>query len=414
MRGPRAPVGDVARVLTMARDSGAWSADSRAAVFHDLDGLEGRLAELQAAFPSGTLHAIAIKANPLVELLRVVVQAGAGLEAASWEEVALAVAAGCPADRIVFDSPAKTDGELRQALDLGVWLNADNPAELERLRDLGAPGRARIGLRVNPQVGTGTIAFTSTVGRSSKFGVPLSQAAELVHRFPFISGLHVHTGSQGCGLELLVAAAEATAEMAEKLGLAWLDVGGGVPVRYTERDPEPPTLAAWGDALSGVSAGGSRRLITELGRSIHAGQGWAVSRVQEVKDVDGVPTIVVHFGADFLMRRVYRPDDWDHELVVLDPEGQPRQGEAIPQHVAGPLCFAGDMLARGRLLPQARRGDLLLVRDCGAYTLSMWSRHCSRGLPPTWGYRRDGLAPLHRGEQPQDVVRFWSLADSSR
>lgn len=405
---PRVPVEAVAGALAQATAAGLWTDDTRAAVFHDLDRLEGRLAELTAAFPEGALHAVAIKANPVVRLLRVLVEAGAGLEAASWEEVALAVAAGCPGDRIVFDSPAKTDAELRQALSLGVWLNADNADELARLEALGAPGNARIGLRVNPQIGDGAIAFTSTVGRSSKFGVPLSEAPALVARFPFVSGLHVHTGSQGCGLDLLAAAAHATARVVEELDLDWLDVGGGVPVRYTAADPEPPTLTAWGTALSSIPCWSGRRILTELGRSLHAGTGFALSRVEGVKDVDGVPTAVIHLGADFLMRRVYRPDDWDHELVVLTADGRVKSGAPRPTNIAGPLCFAGDLVARNRPLPPIERGDLLLIRDCGAYTLAMWSRHCNRGLPPTLGFRPDGATLLHPGETADDVVRFWS------
>ena len=404
----RTPVLEVADALAAARQAGRFTDDTRAALFHDLDRLHARFAELSAAFPPSTLHAIAVKANPLVALLEPLVAAGAGLEAASWEEVAIARAAGCPGDRIVFDSPAKTDAELRDALALGVWLNVDHEGELARLEALGAPANARIGLRVNPQLGTGAIAFTSTVGKASKFGVPLPQAEALVRRYPFVTGLHVHTGSQGCGLELLVAAAERVAEEVERLGLHWLDIGGGLPVRYTDADPEPPSFAAWARRLRHLPGWGQRPVVTELGRSLHAGCGWAVSRIEGVKVVDGVPTLVVHLGADLLLRRVYRPDDWDHDFVVLNPDGTPKIGEAVPTQVAGPLCFAGDLLARRRPLPAAERGDMLLVRDTGAYTLSMWSRHCSRGLPPSLGYGRDGVVQLHPGEAPDDVVDFWS------
>lgn len=403
----RSPVEDVARVLPIARHAGAWTPDSRAVIFHDLERLESRIEELQRAFPASAVHGIAIKANPLVELLRVIVATGAGLEAASWEEVMLARAAGCPPQRIIFDSPAKTDAELRQAMELGVWLNVDHVDELVRLEQLGAPGNARIGLRVNPQIGDGAIAFTSTVGRASKFGVPLGDAADIIQRFPFVTGLHVHTGSQGCGLELLTEAAHATARAASELNLDWLDVGGGVPVRYTERDPEPPAIAAWAAALASMPGWGSRRILTEIGRAVHAGTGWVLSRIEGVKQVDGVPTLIVHVGADLLLRRVYRAEEWDHEMLVLDPDGQPRPG-AQRSHVAGPLCFAGDLIARDRELAPARRGDLLLIRDCGAYTLSMWSRHCNRGLPPSWGYRSREVTLLHPGESPSDVVRFWS------
>lgn len=401
----RSPVEDVPRVLSCARAMGAWHDGTRAGLFHDLNRLQSRIEELQRAFPDGSLHAVAVKANPLVELLKTIVATGAGLEAASWEEVCLALAAGCPPERIVFDSPAKTIDELNQALELGLWLNADNKIELDRLEALGAPRNAKIGVRVNPQIGTGAIAFTSTVGRASKFGVPLDQAQTLIERYPFVTGLHVHTGSQGCGLDLLAAAARSTAQAARALGLEWIDIGGGVPVRYTDRDPEPPSFQAWAEAVGDLGV----PLLTEVGRSVHAGTGWALSRIEAVKEVDGVRTLVVHVGADLFLRRVYRPDDWDHEMVVLDPAGHPRTGKVEPTHIAGPLCFAGDLLARDRSLPQAIPGDLLLIRDCGAYTLSMWSRHCSRGLPPSWGYAGDELTLLHRGEKPEDVVRFWSV-----
>ncbi len=405
----RVPVTSVAGILDAARAAGAWTAASRAVLFHDLDRLEGHLARLRGAFPEDAVHGVAIKANPLVEVLRALVRAGAGLEAASWEEVQLAVAAGCPGERIIFDGPAKTDAELRDALALGVWLNADHEGELERLAALGAPGRARIGVRVNPGVGVGRIGITSTAGRGSKFGIPLDEAPRVAARFPFLTGLHVHTGSQGCGLDLLSAAGRATAEVAAELDLDWLDVGGGLPVRYTDADPEPPTVEAWAEALRGTSAWGRLRVLTELGRALHAGCGIAVSRIEAVKTLDDQPLLTVHVGADLLLRRVYAGADWDHEFVVLDPDGHPRAGPGRPTTVGGPLCFAGDLIARDRLLPPAEPGDLLLVRDVGAYTLSMWSRHCSRGLPPVWGLREAGLVPLYAGEAPRDVVRFWSL-----
>lgn len=403
----RSPLSEIPDVLAAARAAGAWGDEVRALVFHDLGRLEADLRELVASFPDGALHAVAVKANPIVEVLRAVVATGAGLEAASWEEVRLAVAAGCPGDRIVFDSPAKTDVELREALELGVWLNADSAGELARLESIGVPDGARIGLRVNPELGAGSIGATSTVTSTSKFGVPLRAAEELVARFGFLSGLHVHTGSQGVGLELIGAAVRATSAMVDRLGLDWLDVGGGLPVRYTERDPEPPTLHEWIDVLSSTPSWGRHRLVTELGRWLHAPRGWAISRIEEVKEIAGAVHLVVHLGADMFLRRVYAPDSWDHEMVVLDPDGRPREG-SIPTTVAGPLCFSGDLLATDRPLAPARRGDLLLVRDVGAYTVSMWSRHCSRGLPPIWGHRGTDVAMLHPGEGPEDVVAFWS------
>lgn len=402
----RATVDDVARGLEAAGRAGWWPRKSL--MFHDLEALETRLRALVAAFPDDAVHGIAIKANPLIEILRVIVEAGAGLEAASWEEVQCALAAGCPPDRLVFDSPAKTDDELRASLALGLWLNADHEGELARIAQLDAPGAARIGLRVNPAIGAGTIGHTSTVSRDSKFGELIERAPELVKRYPFVTGLHVHTGSQGVGLALLEAAARATGEVVDALDLDWIDVGGGLPVRYTADDPEPPTVQAWADALSKLPFWGRRTILTELGRALHAGTGWAVSRIEAVKVIDGTPLYVVHLGADLLLRPVYRAESWRHELYVLRPDGTPREG-AQRVHVGGPLCFAGDIIARDRTLPSAEPGDLLVIRDTGAYTLSMWSRHCSRGLPAVVGLRGHDATPLYAGESPTDVAAFWSL-----
>ena len=186
-------------------------------------------------------------------------------------------------------------------------------------------------------------------------------------------------------------------------------MGGGLPVRYTPADPEPPTVAAWAAAIRTTPAWGRLRLLTELGRSLHAGCGVAISRVEAVKRIGDAPLITVHLGADLLLRRVYAGEDWDHEFILLDPQGKPKAGAPVPTTIGGPLCFSGDLIARGRPLPPAEPGDLLLIRDVGAYTLSMWSRHCSRGLPPVWGVDGDRIVPLHRGESPSDVVAAWSL-----
>jgi diaminopimelate decarboxylase len=151
------------------------------------------------------------------------------------------------------------------------------------------------------------------------------------------------------------------------------------------------------------------RLVTEFGRAIQANCGIAVSRVEYVKPAPQLA--VIHLGADYLLRPVYRPEDWSHEFFVLDSRGMPKAGSPSCVSIAGPLCFAGDLLARDILLPPIEPGDWVVIRDVGAYTLSMWSRHCNRGIPVVLGYdpRREApLRVLRRAETPADIVRFWS------
>ncbi|UQA57542.1 diaminopimelate decarboxylase [Polyangium aurulentum] len=395
-----------------------------AALFHDTGRARARLGELRALFPATTLHAVAIKANPLVELLRVLVSEGAGLEAASFEEVELALAAGCPPERLVYDSPAKTTGEIERALALGIHLNADNFVEIERIARVRAEktpaSKSVVGLRVNPMVGAGSIAITSVASRTSKFGVPIEAEEQIVAAFaehPFLTALHVHVGSQGMALERLatgVARVWALGEAIERrVGagrIAVFDLGGGLPVAYRETDRVPSIgdyVGALKETVPALFSSG-KRLVTEFGRAIHATAGWAASRVEYVKRAGDEQQAVIHLGADLLVRRAYLPEEWHHDLAVLDAEGRPKEGPAAPWTVVGPLCFAGDVVSRGALLPAIEPGDFVVIHDVGAYTLSMWSRHCSRALPLVIGYDGDALAVLKERETTADVVAFWS------
>jgi diaminopimelate decarboxylase len=423
----RIPPHTLSAVVGAALAGGTLDDARPAMIFHDLDRLDERLAAIRRAFPADALHAIAIKANPLVALLRQVVDAGFGLEAASFEEVELALAAGCPPGRVVYDSPCKTRRELRRGLQLGLHVNVDNLDELERIAKLRAriDARGPVGLRVNPRVGVGSIADTSLADGRSKFGVPLgddpANIVDAFRRHPWLTGLHVHVGSQGCEAELLVAGIRRIVELAEQLDgtlgerrVTALDIGGGLPAAYHEGDPSPTFesyAALLRERIPELFANGVR-LITEFGRSVHAGCGFAASRVEYVKHVGETRVAVIHLGADFLLRPAYRPDQWQHDLVVLGADG--RQKPASPTEewtVAGPLCFAGDVLARGLLLPPVEPGDLVLIRDTGAYAVGMWSRYCSRVIPAVVGFRGGDppvFSELRRRETSTDVVRFWS------
>lgn len=417
---------DEARIAAAVRAvlaAGHLGDDSPAVVLHDLDLLDQRLARLRARFPATAVHAVAIKANPVLRILERVVAAGGGLEAASWEEVELALAAGCEPGRIVYDSPAKTTRELARALELGIHINVDNEDELERLDSLAPAPDARVGLRINPAVGAGVIAATSVGDRSARFGVPWPGSAEaLVPLFaprPWLRGLHVHVGSQGNPIAHLVAAArraiDARAAIHAALGrtqIDVIDVGGGVPTDYGFRSPPPATVDDYEAALRREVPGlfgPDVTIVTELGRALQVGCGVAISRVEYVKRPADRDVAVIHLGADFLVRTAYAPVEWPHEILVLDPDGVPKTSATHPWTIVGPLCFAGDVVASDRLLPEILPGDLLAIRDVGGYTMGMWSRHCSRGLPAVLGLQGDPpvVVTLRPRESASDVVKFW-------
>jgi diaminopimelate decarboxylase len=394
-----------------------------AAIFHHFGLMRSRIEALQAAFPKNALHTIAVKANPVVGIMQEIVRAGAGLEAASIEEVHLALAAGCPAERVIFDSPAKTRDEILRALRLGVQINVDNFDELERVAEARTSGEttSMVGLRVNPMVGGGTISHTSVADIKSKFGVPLDvnrqQIIAAFARHEWLQGLHIHVGSQGCSLQLLAEAGDRIATLRQQIiaetgnRVPQVDIGGGLSTAYRsgERAPTPGEYRALLETHVPQLFAADVRLVTEFGRAIHANCGIAVSRVEYVKPAQQMA--VIHLGADFLLRPVYRPADWQHEYFVLDSHGMPKAQAPAPLTIAGPLCFGGDILARDVPLPPVEIGDFLVIRDCGAYTLSMWSRHCSRGIPAVIGYdpqQGEAIRILRRAETPEDVVRFWS------
>lgn len=425
------PTLDEIRLVTTAARSAGMLDDERSAVFHSLSLMEQRLAELRLAFPPDTLHTVAVKANPVLDILRDVVAAGHGLEAASFEEVQLALAAGCPAQRVVYDSPAKTMTELRMALELGVHINADSLAELDRIIALhDGSFDSVVGLRINPQVGDGHIPETSVAGARSRFGEPLDNVAqplaERARAHRWLRGLHYHVGSQGTPPSIHAKAAAAVSGLRDRLHeligrpqFDVVDIGGGATADYAGEEVTPPRDFA---SLLRASAPGlfddATRIVTEFGRAVQGSCGWAVTAVEYTKQVQGEPVAVVHLGADMLLRPAYRPEHWRHRFSTLAERGERAPVGAQRWTITGPLCFAGDVIGRDVALPPLQEGDSLVIHDVGAYTVAMWSRHCSRGMPPILGYRLvDGdplLVMLRRGESGSDVVRFWSSDPYSR
>jgi diaminopimelate decarboxylase len=415
----------VSRVLRAALKQGLLSEEDTAVILYDLDGLAKQVKRIARTFPPATLHAVAVKANPLFAILTRLHSLGTGSEAASLPELHLALAAGFPPEKIVFDSPAKTVSEIRFALEKGVCLNADNLDELERIgRLVEVIGNLPpIGVRINPQVGEGAIASTSVAGRYSKFGVPIGRYRDELHnafaRYPWLKGVHLHVGSQGCGLRLLTGGVKTVYDFAleveERLGkgrIEYVDIGGGLPVSYRNDDPAP-RVEEYGCALREACPelfSDRFRLLTEFGRHVHANVGWAAARVEYVKEDKDVRTAVIHVGADLFLRTGYYPDQWPHHLTVLDSQGGVKTGTTARHNIAGPLCFSGDFLARGIDLPAVEPGDYIVVHDAGAYTLSMWSRYNSRQIPKVMGYEGEDSLLFHtlrEREKPEDAVAFW-------
>ncbi|MFH9264777.1 diaminopimelate decarboxylase [Streptomyces sp. NPDC017546] len=431
--GTAPPAGRFDAVVRAAVGQGLLGEGSQVAGFIDTEGVRASVGALHDAFAAtpGVLHTFAAKACSLVPVLRLLAECGMGCEVASPGELRLAVEAGFAASRIVLDSPAKTREEIRLALALGVAVNADSLDELRRVDALRDPGTESVlGLRVNPQVGGGSIGPMSTATDTSKFGVALRDPGAreaIVGAFrerPWLTRLHAHVGSQGCPLELIAAGVAQTYELAEEINatlgvrqVTSLDIGGGLPVNFTDETVHP-TYADYVAALTAAAPGlfsGRYSLVTEFGRSLLAKNGFIGARVEYTKDAGGRRIALTHAGAQTATRTVLMPDAWPLRIGAFGPDGTPKGGPPLAQDIAGPCCFAGDVVAYARELPELAEDDLVVLYDTGAYYFSTPWAYNSLPRPAVYGFRT-GARPADgsgKGRSDHDgPVAFVTVRDA--
>ncbi|MGW3957653.1 diaminopimelate decarboxylase [Streptomyces sp. NPDC004752] len=408
--------------------------DAMLTAFVDLDTLGASVAALHQAFPGPdrVLHTFAAKANSLVPVLEELRRYGMGCEVASPGELARALAAGFAPEQIVFDSPAKTRRELEEALDLGVAVNVDNFQELARIDDILATraSASRIGVRINPQVGSGSIAAMSTATVTSKFGIALEDAGNrdrLVAAYrdrPWLTWIHAHVGSQGCSLTLIAQGISKAVDFAEKINVelgrrqvVGIDIGGGLPVDFTTDAPcDFEDYVAELRAQSPALFSGRYEIVTEFGRSLLAKNGFMATYVEYTKAAGDRPIAVTHAGAQVAARTVFMPDSWPLRITAHTSVGAAKAGEPVVQDVAGPCCFAGDLLAQARPLPLLEPGDIVAVLDTGAYYFSTPFFYNDLPAPAVYGVRIDSGENVHfRLLRPaQTVDDLLREADPSR
>ncbi len=335
------------------------------------------------------LIAFAVKANSNLSVLATLGRLGAGADTVSEGEIRRALAAGIPADRIIFSGVGKTDAELAFALQTGVrQINVESGPELERLERIAeATGiRPDIAIRVNPGVGAGGHAKITTGGGGDKFGVPVEEALTLYARAATNGrvrpvGLACHIGSQILDLGPLQDAFAVLADMTRRLradghAVRVLDLGGGLGVPY-EAELIPPDPAAYAAMVGEAMAGLDVDTVFEPGRLLVANAGVLLSRVIHVNTrPDGRRFLVL----DAAMNDLMRPALYDafHPLMPVTDQGR---AEGL-YDVVGPVCETGDTFARDRLLPELAAGDLVAFKGAGAYGAAMASEYNSRPLVP--------------------------------
>jgi diaminopimelate decarboxylase len=354
--------------------------------------LERHYTVFQNAFSQWrALIAFAVKANSNLSVLKTLARLGAGADTVSEGEIRRALAAGVPAERIVFSGVGKTAHELTFAIQAGVSeINVESEPELDLLAALAERigARPNVTIRVNPDIAAGGHDKIATGKSDNKFGVSFSEAERLYAKASASSvlnpiGVACHIGSQITDLEPM---RQAFAKMrglvltlrGRGLTVERLDLGGGLGAPYFDL-PDPPSPAQFAAVVEEALAGLEVDLVFEPGRVIAANAGVLLASVIHIHErPEGKRFLVV----DAAMNDLVRPAMYDayHDLR---PVKTPRPGANLSaMDVVGPVCETGDTFCRDRLLPPLQPGDLVAFMTAGAYGATMASEYNSRPLVP--------------------------------
>jgi diaminopimelate decarboxylase len=341
----------------------------------------------QTAFaPTEATICFAVKACSNIAILRLLQNEGAGADTVSGGEIRRSLLAGIDPAKIIFSGVGKTREEIAFALDSQVGqLNVESVEELKIINEIAAAKglRARVSVRVNPDVDAGTHEKIATGRKSDKFGIPWSEAwasYQLAKNLSHleVEGLAFHIGSQVTELSPFRNALTKAVELAQRLqkegfGLRRIDIGGGLGIRYRDETPIPLSEYA-GLVMSSVAPLGLN-LFLEPGRSIAAPAGALIAQVQFHKQSEGKNFVILDAGMNDLARpAIYGAYD---EIVPV------RENPATEIcDLVGPVCESADVLGTNRRLPRLESGDLVAILDAGAYGASMSSNYNSRPLPP--------------------------------
>jgi diaminopimelate decarboxylase len=352
----------------------------------------------------------AVKANGNGAVLRLLASMGAGADIVSGGELLAVRRAGFPPERIVFAGVGKSDAEIALGLEHGIGeFNAESEDEIGRIGEAAAARglTAPVSIRVNPDIDPRSHPYISTGLRESKFGVDIALVPEILRRARGrpgveIVGVQCHIGSQITDLGPLAAAARELAGLcrlllADGFALRTIDLGGGLGVDYEGRGV--PDAAAFAARVLPTVAGLPLTLVLEPGRSLVAGAGVLLTRVLYLKENQGKRFVIVDAGMNDLLRPALYGAH--HRIEPVRARG----GPSLRVDVVGPVCETGDFLARGRDLERPEPGDLLAVRDAGAYGFAMSSSYNMRPRAAEVMIDDGKVRLIRRREAFEDLVR---------
>jgi diaminopimelate decarboxylase len=337
---------------------------------------------------SGIPHIIcfAVKANPNISVLRLFANEGGGADIVSGGELFRALKAGVQPEKIVYAGVGKTNDEIHAALYAGILMfNVESSEELKKIDEIaGRIGiKARIALRVNPDIDPKTHPYISTGLKKNKFGIPIEEALEFYQVATGLSnveivGIHKHIGSQLTEISPFVDALKKILQLADNLkkegiNIKYIDVGGGLGITY--KDEEPPAPKELAKAIVPLIKGKKMdyTLILEPGRVLAGNAGILVTKVLYLKKSGRKNFVIVDAG----MNDLIRPSLYSayHNIIPVRKKSMKK----IKADIVGPICESGDFLGKNREI-ECEQGDLLAVMSAGAYGSSMSSNYNSRPL----------------------------------
>lgn len=352
--------------------------------------------------------AFAMKANSNLAILRLMAKEGSGADIVSGGELFRALKAGIPASKIIFAGVGKSAEEIRDALKADILMfNIESSAEIHALNEVAASvgKKARIALRINPDVDPKTHPYISTGMKKSKFGIAADRALEEYKMASSLShidivGVHAHIGSQLTDVTPFVDSLKKVVALIDTLKgqgihIRYLNIGGGLGITYdAEKPPLPQDLA---DAISPLVKDLGLTLVMEPGRVIVGNAGILVTKALYRKEGEAKTFVIV----DAAMNDLIRPSLYGayHEIRPLDEAAARRDKQQVD--IVGPVCESGDFLAKDRLLATIQPGELLAVMSAGAYGFVMASNYNSRPRVPE-ALIKDGEIHVIRARETYD------------
>jgi diaminopimelate decarboxylase len=356
--------------------------------------------------------AFAMKSNSNIAILSLMAKEGSGVDIVSGGELFRALKAGVPASKIVFAGVGKTADEIRDALKADILMfNIESSAELQAIQEVAASigKKARIALRINPDVDPKTHPYISTGMKKSKFGIAADRALQEYKMAASLShidvvGVHAHIGSQLTEVTPFVDSLKKVVGLigtlkAQGINIRYLNIGGGLGITYSEE--KPPLPQELSDAISPIIADLGLTLVMEPGRVIVGNAGILVTKALYLKEGEAKSFVIV----DAAMNDLIRPSLYGayHEIKPVNEEAGHRAKQQVD--IVGPVCESGDFLAKDRLLAAVKPGELMAVMSAGAYGFVMASNYNSRPRVPEVLVKGGEIHVIRERETYDDLVK---------